>query len=94
VIVMPADRRPDPPPYRTNEYAPVIVGTSMWAIAFIVLLTQHHAMAARGQGWWLWVALVGFCLGLWGLFMLSVRHRSLRKKAANHTEEEVQPPSG
>jgi hypothetical protein len=38
--------------------------------------------------------LVGFCLGLWGLFMLSVRHRSLRKKAANHTEEEVQPPSG
>lgn len=89
---MPADRRPDPPPFRTNEYAPVIVATSIWAIAFIVLLTQHHAMAGRGQGWWLWVALSGFGLGLWGLFMLTVHHRSLRKKAVPRSEKPTQPP--
>jgi hypothetical protein len=89
---MPADRRPDPPPYRTNEFAPVIVGTAMWAIAFIVLLTMHHAMADRGQGWWLWVALTGVGLGLWGLFLIAMRHRSVRKKAEHAAGADQRPP--
>ncbi len=68
-------RRPDPPPLRVNPYAPVIVGTVLWAIAFVVLLTQHHDMAARGQGWWLWVALSGFLLGFWGMSLTWLHHR-------------------
>jgi hypothetical protein len=59
---MPAStpRRPDPPPFQTNEYAPVITAVVMWAVAFVVLLVLHHRMAARGEGWWLWVGLSGF----------------------------------
>jgi len=79
---MAATRRPDPPPLRVNEFMPVIGGTVSWAIALVVLATQHHDMAARGQGWWLWVALTGFGLGLWGLFLLWLRHRGLRRRAA------------
>jgi Protein of unknown function (DUF2530) len=79
VARMPAARRPDPPPFRSNEFAPVIIATAIWAIAFVVLLTQHQQMAARGQGWWLWVTLTGFALGLWGLFMLHLQQRHARR---------------
>ncbi len=91
---MAATRRPDPPPFRTNEFAPVIIATGLWAVAFLVLLVRHHDMATRGQGWWLWVALSGFALGLWGLFMLTMHHRSLRKQAARREEPGPPPVPG
>ncbi len=75
-------RRPDPEPLRTNEFAPVIAATGLWAIAFVVLLLLHHRMAARGEGWWLWVGLSGFLIGLWGLIMLMLRHRGLARRTA------------
>lgn len=74
-------RRPDPAPLRTNEWAPVFAGIIAFAIAFVVLLTQHAEMARHGQGWWLWVALSGVLLGLWGLCLLELRHRGLRRAA-------------
>jgi hypothetical protein len=67
---------------RTNDYAPVIAGQVGWAIAFVVLLIQHDAMAARGQGWWLWVTVTGFVLGLWGLVLVALHHRSARRRQA------------
>jgi ABC-type nickel/cobalt efflux system permease component RcnA len=84
---MPAStpRRPDPPPFQTNEYAPVITAVVMWAVAFVVLLVLHHRMAARGEGWWLWVGLSGFIIGLWGLTMLTLRRRSQRRRATRAT---------
>jgi hypothetical protein len=79
-------RRPDPPPYQANEYLPVITGTALWLAAFGVLLVRHPAMNRRGDGWWLWVAATGFGLGLWGLTMLALRHRSLRRKARQQAD--------
>jgi hypothetical protein len=81
---MPANvpRKPEPEPLQTNEYAPVISAVVLWAIAFVVLLVLHHRMAARGEGWWLWVGLSGFVIGLWGLTMLTLRRRSQRRRAA------------
>ena len=76
----PAQRRPDPPPLQTNEYAPVIAATALWAVAFVVLLVLHQPMADRGEGWWLWVGLSGFLIGLWGLIMLTLRRRGLRRR--------------
>jgi Protein of unknown function (DUF2530) len=73
-------RRPAPPPLETNEFAPVIVATVCWAIALIVLAALHHSMEAHGQGWWLWVAVSGTALGLWGLVLVALRHRSLRRR--------------
>jgi hypothetical protein len=76
-----APRRPDPPPYRSNDYAPVIAGTLAWLIAFVVLLTRHDEMARNGQGWWLWVSVVGFALGLWGMVLVAIHHRVAARRA-------------
>jgi hypothetical protein len=89
----PTPRRSDPPPFQTNEYAPVITATMLWAIAFVVLLVLHHRMAARGEGWWLWVGLSGFIIGLWGLTMLTLRRRSIRRREAASTQHEPNQPS-
>jgi hypothetical protein len=83
----PTPRRPDPPPFQTNEYAPVITAVAMWVIAFFVLLVLHHRMAARGAGWWLWVSVGGFVIGLWGLTMLTLRRRSQRRRATAESVE-------
>lgn len=77
---MSAPRRPPLEPLRTNDYAPVIVGTVGWAIGFVVLLLRHQEMAARGQGWWLWVTVTGFGLGLWGLVLVALHHRSDQRR--------------
>jgi hypothetical protein len=82
----PVPRRPDPPPLQTNEYAPVSIAVALWAIAFVVLLVLHHQMARRGEGWWLWVSVAGFVIGLWGLTMLTLRRRSQRRRRAASVE--------
>lgn len=76
-----ANRRPDPPPYRTNDYVPVIVGIAAWVVALIVLLVRHHDMVGRGQGWWLWVAVVGVALGFWGLALVTINHWAAARRA-------------
>ena len=84
----PPSRRPDPPPRRTNTYVPVIIGTALWAVAFVVLLTQHHDMAARGQGWWVWVALTAVMLGFWGMVLMWLHHRNVPANSDRQTRPE------
>ena len=91
---MAATRRLDPPPFRANEFVPIVIGTALWGIACIVLLTQHHTMAARGQGWWLWVTVTGFALGIWGLFLLRLHRRNVEKAAARGTSQNSASQSG
>ncbi|MDQ1486657.1 MAG: hypothetical protein QOJ62_2350 [Actinomycetota bacterium] len=91
-------RRPDPPPLQTNEFAPVIVATVLWLVAFAVLLTQRHDLASQGRGWWVWVGLSGFLLGLWGLSLMLLRVRSLRRAqsrsaSASNNDESAGPRS-
>jgi Protein of unknown function (DUF2530) len=76
---MAAPRRPDPPPYETNEFAPVIVATAIWAIGFVVVAAMHHSLARHGHGWYEWVGLSGFLLGLWGLTLMLLRRHLMRK---------------
>jgi hypothetical protein len=91
---MAAPRRPDPPPLRTNEFAPVIGVTALFGVAFVVLLIDHAHLSTRGQGWWVWVGLTGFLWGLWGLFMLSLHHRGLRRRAERASTSSVQVSLG
>jgi len=88
---MAATRRPDPPPYHTNDYAPVVAGTLAWGIAFIVLLTRHDEMVRHGQGWWLWVTVAGFALGLWGFVLVALHHRAAARRADRATRADAAP---
>ena len=58
---------------------PVAVGTAMWALALIVLLTQRSRLAAHGTTWWIWSALVGLGLGLVGLWFVRRRRATYRR---------------
>jgi hypothetical protein len=95
---MAAPRRPDPAPLQTNEFAPVIVATGLWLVAFFILLSQHHSLAAHGHGWYVWVGLSGFLLGLWGLSLMLLRRRGLnraqsRSASASSSDEGTTPRS-
>jgi len=62
-----ADRRPDPPPLRTNDRATVLVGIVAWAVLWLVALVAHGRLADAGNGWWFWTPPAGIVLGLLGL---------------------------
>jgi len=62
-----ADRRPDPPPLRTNDRATVLAGIVAWAVLWLVALVAHGRLADAGHGWWLWTPPAGIVLGLLGL---------------------------
>lgn len=51
----------------------VAVGIGAWLIALVVLLVFRSELEARGEEWWIWVAVAGAGLGLIGLFY--TRHR-------------------
>jgi protein-S-isoprenylcysteine O-methyltransferase Ste14 len=88
----PVARRPDPAPLQTNEFAPVIVATGAWGVACLILLTQHHSLAAHGHGWYVWVGMTGFLLGFWGLSLMLLRRFTLRRAATRGPEQHSQPP--
>ena len=69
----PDQRRPDPDPLPTNDSAAVMVGMGIWAALLVIGLILHNQLAANGQGWWLWVPVVGFALGLIGLRLIPHR---------------------
>ncbi|MBF4163006.1 DUF2530 domain-containing protein [Nocardioides sp. CBS4Y-1] len=45
----------------------VLVGTALFGVAFVALLPFYGSLADHGRAWWLWTALAGFGLGLFGL---------------------------
>ena len=63
-----AGLRAAPPPLEVDTFLFVLVGTGLWALAFLALLPVRH-----GHGLWLQTCAVGFGLGLIGLFL--TRHR-------------------
>jgi hypothetical protein len=71
------ERRPDPPPLAVDEIKPVIVGTALFAVAFIVLLPFSATLRADGHMWWLGACAAGFGLGLVGIWHLRRRRRRL-----------------
>lgn len=71
-----AGRRPDPPPPRTNDRTVVLVGTVLWAGLAVLGLLLRGRLEAQGRGWWIWTAVTGIALGLYGLRYLARRSRS------------------
>ena len=74
----------------------MITATGIWAIAFLVLLSRHHQLASHGHGWYVWVGLSGFLLGLWGLSLMLLRRRAMQRRqsrsvSANNTDGDTTP---
>lgn len=72
--------RPVPPPFEGNDRLITAAITAGWLIALVVLLIVRSQLAAADR-WWVWVAVCGTALGLFGLAYVPVLKRS-RSKAA------------
>ncbi len=82
---MSSAQRPVPPPYEGDDRLTTLVITAGWAVALIVLLIVRDRLPAADR-WWLWVAVAGLCLGLFGLVYTPHLKRS-RERAARRQEE-------
>lgn len=56
----------------------VVIGLVLFAVASGICLLLLDTLTARGDGWWLWVCLTGFGLGLLGLVHCVVRRNRRR----------------
>ncbi|HEY7858736.1 MAG TPA: DUF2530 domain-containing protein [Candidatus Nanopelagicales bacterium] len=67
-------------PLDVDGVAAVAVGTAIWAVLLIVGLLLHSRLQEAGRGWWIWVAVSGFLLGLAGLAFV-IRRRNAYQAA-------------
>ena len=86
---MPAPQRPIPPPFEGDDRVITATITAGFAVALIVLLIVRNQLAAADR-WWIWVAVGGLCLGLFGLVYVPILKRS-RDHAA---ERRARPAPG
>ena len=61
-----ADRRPDPPPMRSDDLRVGLVGTGIWVVLLVAAVLARGWLEDPGRGWWVWVPVAGVVIGLWG----------------------------
>ncbi len=93
-----ASQRPAPPkPLDVDGVQTVLVGTVLWAVAFVVLLFFRSELEEQGRAWWLWTALAGAGLGMLG-FEYTRRRRDaiarVRTYRAQHPDEGAPTQNG
>jgi hypothetical protein len=70
---------------QSDAVVPVTVGTVVWAIALIVVFLLRGRLEAHGAGWWVWVCVTGFVLGVFGCWWVRRRRAILaRSKPDEH----------
>lgn len=74
------DHRPELEPLDVDGVSAVATGTVIWAVLFVAGLALNSRLQSAGCGWWVWVALSGFLLGLAGLVFV-VRRRNAYRSA-------------
>lgn len=80
-------QRPIPPPLEGNDQLITAVITTGFAIALVVLLIVRGQLAPADR-WWLWVAVAGTALGLFGLVYVPYLKRS-RQRSARRRERDA-----
>lgn len=75
----PALREP-PPPLEANDQLVTAVVTAGWVIALVILLIVRSNIPP-GQRWWIWTAVAGLGMGLFGLAYIPYLKRSRVRKA-------------
>lgn len=76
----------DVAPLDVDGVRTLLVGSIMWAVAFVMLLPFSGRLREDGHLWWLWTCVAGFGLGLLGWDFC--RRRRDRRHA-----DEVEPES-
>ena len=74
-------RRPEPEPFETDAVKVAVVGTVLWAVAFVALLPFSGRLADDGRGWWVWTCLAGFGIGLLGIEYCRRRRDAIARRA-------------
>jgi hypothetical protein len=57
----------DVAPLDVDGVRTLMVGTALWAVAFLGLLPFYGRLSDAGRVWWLWTCMAGFGLGLIGV---------------------------
>ncbi len=81
--------RPVPPPLEGDDRLITAVITAGWLVALIVLLIIRDQLAAADR-WWIWVAVAGTALGVFGLAYVPYLKRS-RSRAAQRRRDAAGP---
>jgi dolichyl-phosphate-mannose--protein O-mannosyl transferase len=76
LFLRPHERRPDPPPLRTDDRTVVLAGTLVWAVLLAVALLARTSLQEQGRGWWVWTCVTGIVLGAVGLTYVHSRNRA------------------
>lgn len=63
----------------TNDVLIVAIGTALFAVAFVILITLRTSLEHSGHGRWPWIALSGMLLGLVGLVYCRRRQQRMSK---------------
>ncbi len=66
-------------PMETNDVLIVAIGTTLFAVAFVILLALRTSLERSGHGRWPWIALSGAVLGLIGLVYCLRRQQRMSK---------------
>jgi hypothetical protein len=66
-------RRPDPEPLEVDDAKVIAIGTTAWFVAWVVLLSFHGKLDDHGNEWWIWTAVAGLGLGMWGWLLVRKR---------------------
>lgn len=70
------------PPLDVDGLNVVTIGLVLFGLATVLGVVFHATLVARGHGWWLWVAVCGFLLGLVGLAYCTRRRKQRRSEEA------------
>jgi hypothetical protein len=62
-----------------SETAPVAFGTAVWALLVVIGLFTRPDLVDDGRGWWIWSAVAGVVLGMFGYWYLRRRQARLLK---------------
>jgi hypothetical protein len=81
----PGQVREPPPPLEANDQLVTALITIGWAIALVVLLSVHGDLPPR-ERWWIWTAVAGFGMGLFGLVYVPHLKRSRARTAQRRAQ--------
>ena len=86
--------RPTPEPLDVDAVTVVTVGTLLWGVVGLVLVTFARGWLERNDDvWWIWTCVAGFLLGLVGIAFVRRRRTRLGRVAAARAEQPPGAPS-